>query len=240
MDWPVIGTVSATILVAGALTFEVVVFMQPDPAPIRPLPRLARLIGPDRIPQSDSPLPRLPTLVEPDRIPQSASPLPRLSRLIEPDPIPQGKSPMPADPEPAPPPPQTASIASVLAKSSPSGVVYSAPPPREFKTAKLTLTEPQPRAEQWRIVVTAGANYYNLGGHIDRAGIVDEFASSHLREALKVHRNFPRLPPELRTHILTQNISLPKLAPYRGLLGMNDRTLEEEQAIRFVRVVSNR
>src|SRR5450631_4426323 len=102
MDWPVIGTVSATILVAGALTFEVVVFMQPDPAPFRPLPRL-------------------PTLVEPDPIPQSASPLPRLSRLIEPDPIPQGKSPTPADPEPAPPPPQTASIASVLAKSSPSG-----------------------------------------------------------------------------------------------------------------------
>lgn len=203
MDWPVIGTVSATILVAGALTFEVVVLMQPDPAPIRPLPRLARLIEPERIPRGESPPP-------------------------------------PADPEPAAPPPQTVSIAAALAKSSPSGVVYIAPPPREFKTAKLTLPEPQPRAEQWIVIVTAGATYYNLGGHVDRAGIVDELASSHLREALEAHRNFARLPPDLRTHILTQNISLPRLAPYRGLLGMNDRTLEQEQAIRFVRVVSNR
>jgi len=221
MDWPVIGTVSATILVAGVFTFEVVVFMQPDPAPIRPLPRLPRLIEPARVTQSESPLPRLARLTEPDRVPRSESSLP-------------------ADPEPAAPTPQQASIASAFAKLPPSGVVYSAPPPREFKTAKLTLPDPQPRPEQWRVVVTAGANYYNLGGHVDRAGIVDELASSHLREGLKVHRNFARLPPDLRTHILTQNISLPKLAPYRGLLGMNDKTLEEEQAIRFVRVVSNR
>jgi hypothetical protein len=223
MDWPVIGTVSATILVAGALTFEVVDLMQPDPAPIRPLPQLARLIGPERIVLNQSLVPPLTAPIEPGRIPRNESPIP-------------------ADPEPAAPPPQTASIVSALAKSPSSGVVYTAPPPREFKTAKLTLVEPppQPRAEQWRIVVTAGATYYNLGGHVDRAGIVDEVASGHLREALKAHRNFPRLPPELRTHILTQNISLPRLAPYRGLLGMNDRTLEEEQAIRFVRVVSNR
>jgi hypothetical protein len=242
MDWPVIGTVSATILVAGALTFEVVVFMQPDPAPTTPLPQLARLIGPERIVLSESLVSPLTTPIEPARIPQHASPPPRLARLIEPDRTLQGESPMPADPEPAAPRPQTASIASALAKSSPSGVVYTAPPPREFKTAKLTLAEPTPppRAEQWRVIVTAGATYYNLGGHVDRAGIVDELASSHLRDALKAHRNFPRLPPELRTHILTQNISLPRLAPYRGLLGMNDRTLEEEQAIKFVRVVSNR
>jgi hypothetical protein len=221
MDWPVIGTVSATILVAGALTFEVVDLMQPDPDPIRPLPRLARLIEPDQTVQSESPLPRLTRPIEPDRI-----------RLNE--------SPILVDPEPAAPSPQTASVAPASAKSFPSGVAYGAPAPLEFKTAKLTLPEPPPRIEQWRVVVTAGANYYNLGGHVDRAGIVDELASSQLREALKAHRNFARLPFELRTHILTHNISLPKLAPFRGLLGMNDRTLEEEQAIRFERVVSNR
>ena len=240
MDWPVIGTVSATILVAGAFTFEVVVFMQPDPAPIRPLPRLPRLIEPARMTQSESSMPRLAKVIEPDRVAQGERQLPPLARLTEPDPVPRSESPPPADPEPAVPAPQTASIASAFAKLPPSGVVYSAPPPREFKTAKLTLPDPQPRAEQWRVVVTAGANYYNLGGHVDRAGIVDELASSHLREGLKVHRNFARLPPDLRAHILTQNISLPKLAPYRGLLGMNDKTLEDEQAIRFVRVVSNR
>ena len=241
MDWPIIGTVSATILVAGALTFEVVVFMQPDPAPIRPLPPLAGLIGPEpeRMALSESLLPRLTPPIEPDRIPRNESPLPRLARLIEPDRIPQSDNPLPADPGPAA-MPQTASIASASAKARPSSVAYSAPPPLEFKPAKLTLPEPPPRVEQWRVVVTAAATFYNLGGHVDRAGIVDELASSHLRDALKVHRNFPRLPPDLQTHILTQNISLPRLAPYRGLLGMNDKSLEEEQAIRFVRVVSNR
>ena len=240
MDWPVIGTVSATILVAGAFTFEVVVFMQPDPEPVRPLLRIPKLIEPDRMGQGESPMPRLTKVIEPDRMAQGESTLPRRGRLTEPDRIPRSESPMPADPEPVAPTPQTASIASAFAKSPPSSVVYSAPPPREFKTAKLTLPEPQPRAEQWRVVVTAGASYYNLGGHVDRTGIVDEFASGHLREALKAHRNFARLPPDLRTHILTQNISLPKLAPYRGLLGMNDKTLEAEQAIRFEKVASYR
>ena len=239
MDWPIIGTVSATVLVAGALTFEVVVFMQPDPAPTRPLPPLASLIGPERIVLNENLLPGLTPPMQPDRIPRNESPPPRLARLIEPDRIPPSESLIPADPESVAARP---SIASALAKSPPSGVVYIAPPPREFKTAKLTLPDqpPPPRAEQWRVIVTAAASYYNLGGHIDGAGIVDELASSHLREALKAHRNFPRLPPDLRTHILTQNISLPRLAPYRGLLGMNDKTLEEEQAIRFVRVASNR
>lgn len=244
MDWPVIGTVSATILVAGAVTFEVVVFMQPDPAPIRPLPPLATLIGPEHVVLNESLLPPLTTPIERDRIPQNTSPPLRpaklTEKLTEPDRVPQSESLIPTDPGPAAPRPGKASIASAFAKSSPSGVEYVARPPSEFKTAKLTLPEPQPRPEQWRVIVTAGATYFNLGGHVDGAGIVDELASSHLREALKAHRNFPRLPPELRTHILTQNISLPKLAPYRGLLGMNDKSLEEEQAIRFVKVTSNR
>ena len=242
MDWPIIGTVSATILVAGALTFEVVVFMQPDPAPIRPLPPLATLIGPEpaRVALSESLLPRLNAPIEPDRIPRSQSPPPRLARLIEPERMPPSDSVLPADPEPAVPTAQTASIASASAKARPSGVAYTAPPPLELKPARLTLPDTPPRVEQWRVVVTAAATFYNLGGHVDRAGIVDELASSHLRDALKVHRNFPRLPPDLRTHILTQNISLPRLAPYRGLLGMNDKSLEEEQAIRFVKVVSSR
>jgi len=217
MDWPVIGAVSATILMAGAVTLEVVVFMQPEPAPIMPELRLARLF-------------------ERDRNLQSESPAPRPAELTEPDPMPT--SPMAADPERTA--SQNAHTASAPARLSPSSEVSSARPPREFKAARLTLPEPQPRVEQWRVVVTAGANYYNLGGHVDRTGIADELASSHLRDALKGLRNFARLPPELRTHILTQNISLPKLAPYRGLLGMNDRTLEEEQAIRFERVVSSR
>jgi len=93
-----------------------------------------------------------------------------------------------------------------------------------------------PAAVQWRVVATANASYFNLGGHIDNAGTVDSLASSHMRDAFKVHRNFSKLPPDIKTHILTQNISLPKIAPYRQLLGIDDKKIEQEQAVRFERV----
>ena len=86
------------------------------------------------------------------------------------------------------------------------------------------------------MVPTANASYFNLGGHIDNNGIVDSLASPHLRDALKQHSKFAQLPPDIRTHILTQNINLPKIAPYRGLLGMDDAIMEREQAVRFIRV----
>jgi hypothetical protein len=54
-----------------------------------------------------------------------------------------------------------------------------------------------------RVLVTSKASYFNLGGHVDSAGIVDSIASSRLRDALKEHKNFARLPPDIRTHILT-------------------------------------
>src|SRR5580700_8080512 len=41
MDWPVIGAVSAVVIVAGAVTFEVVVFLQSDPAPVKRAPQPA-------------------------------------------------------------------------------------------------------------------------------------------------------------------------------------------------------
>jgi hypothetical protein len=123
-----------------------------------------------------------------------------------------------------------------------------APPssPAEVKVAKLNPTETDapppaaaaaaPRPEQWRVIATANASYFNLGGHIDKAGIVDSLASPHLRDALSKHSKFGQLPPDIRSHILTQNINLPKIAPYRSLLGMDDRILEQEQAVKFVRV----
>ncbi|MGN6310090.1 MAG: hypothetical protein ACTHNN_11105 [Xanthobacteraceae bacterium] len=109
------------------------------------------------------------------------------------------------------------------------------PPPPSGNVAMVTPHHTQ-QTVQWRAVPTANASYFNLGGHINGAGIVDSVASEQLREAFKVHRNFNKLPPDIRTHILTQNISLPKIAPYRGLLGINDKTIEREQAVRFERV----
>jgi hypothetical protein len=80
----------------------------------------------------------------------------------------------------------------------------------------------------------------NLGGHINKAGVVDSLASGHLREALKAHRNFGRLPAGLRAHIQSSNIDLRRLAPYRTLVGIDDNRIEAEHGVRFVRVVASR
>jgi hypothetical protein len=206
MDWPVIGAVSAAVVVAGAVTFEVVVFMQSDPTPVKRAPQLASYGS---------------------SVERSAYEIPGFASRIS-----AGRPP-PATAIPKKPP-----VASNTVKPAPPSDPPTAPPSGETKTAKLTTPEVQPRAEQWRVVVTAKASYFNLGGHVDSSGVVDSLASSHLRDALKSHRNFPQLPPDIKAHILTQDINLNKLAPYRGLLGMNDKALEEEQAVRFVRVAS--
>ena len=143
-------------------------------------------------------------------------------RLIDPDrtfPI-DGDEAVPQAPAPRP--------ASAVPKKAPAPPVSATPDTSgDLKVAKLTPPELkvatpdiQPRTDQWRVLVTSKASYFNLGGHVDSNGIVDSLASSHLRDALKEHKNFARLPPDIRTHILTQNINLAKIAPYRGLLGI--------------------
>ena len=235
MDWPVIGAVSAVAIVAGAVTFEVVVLMQPDPAPVKRAPLLANYGG-GSVERSAYELPGFATGRKSEWTPTFP-----LIPLIDPDRLPQAESQIPADrpraPEASKKPPATSAAAPAVKPPAPADQ-RNAPPQGELKTAMLTTPEVQPRVEQWRVVVTAKASYFNLGGHVDRAGIVDSLASSHLRDALKSHRNFPKLPPDIQTHILTQNINLAKVAPYRGLLGMDDKTLEEEQAVRFERIAS--
>jgi hypothetical protein len=92
-----------------------------------------------------------------------------------------------------------------------------------------------PAAVRWRVVKTANAGMMNLGGHIDASGNVDSMANSHLRDALVQHANFSKLPPAIQNHIKTQTINLNTIAPYRGLLGINDAKMEAEQGVRFVR-----
>jgi hypothetical protein len=146
-------------------------------------------------------------LIDPDRLPSPES----RPRADQPPPVGIPTGPAPAKPTKAP-----------------STAPAQLSPPGDIKTAKLSPTDPQPqqppfqpRPEQWTVVVTANASYFNLGGHVDKAGVVDGLVSSHPREALKAHRNFGQLPPDIRTHFLTKNISLPKLAPYRNLVGIS-------------------
>jgi hypothetical protein len=240
MDWPVIGAVSAVTLVAGVVTYEVVVFMQSDPAPVKKAPQLASYGS--SVDRSANEIPGFAT-----GKPAEWTPSFPLIRLIDPDALPTPESSAPTRQTPArnstPKPaaaPTSAKPAAEAPKAAAPNDVKAANPAPTAPAAPAAPAQQPPRADQWRVVVTAKASYFNLGGHVDRAGIVDSLATSHLRDALKSHRNFAQLPSEIRNHILTQNINLTKVAPFRGLLGMDDKTLEEEQAVRFERVASNR
>lgn len=238
MDWPMIGAVSAATIVAGVVTFEVVALVNSGPEPVRRAPDLTSYGS--SVERSAYELPGFATG-------RPAQPMPSfpLMRLIDPD----RTFPIEGEENPA-----NQGPASALPKKTPAPTVSTKPAPTastkmepqgDSRTATLTTPEiktaapyAQPRQDQWRVIVTSKASYFNLGGHVDASGIVDSLATSHLRDALKTHRNFAQLPPDIKTHILTQNINLAKIAAYRGLLGIDDRTMEAEQGIRFERVAS--
>ena len=46
-----------------------------------------------------------------------------------------------------------------------------------------------------------------------------------MRDAFRAHKNFDKLPPHIKAHIMTaRNINLVLIAPWRGLLGIDDST----------------
>jgi hypothetical protein len=236
LDWPVVGAIAAVTIVGGAVAYEAFALLKSDPTPAKHPPLLASYGS--SVERTAYDIPGFAGSGSGER-PLSFP----LIRLIDPD---RDSAPEPPAAKSAPPPAAKAS-GSAQPKKAPV-VQETAKPPvsdsGEVKVAKLTPTETSPapaaatpaRAEQWRVIPTANASYFNLGGHIDRAGIVDGLATPHLRDALTKHSKFGQLPADIRTHILTQNIDLPKIAPYRSLLGMDDRILEQEQAVKFVRV----
>jgi hypothetical protein len=106
------------------------------------------------------------------------------------------------------------------------------PPPSRLK--------PQVGSDLWEVRTTAKASYFNLGGHVDKNGAVDTLASSYLRDALKKHQNYPRLPAHIQAYINEPNINLAKIAGYRAVLGMDDKEMEEKQGVQFVRIAASR
>jgi hypothetical protein len=121
------------------------------------------------------------------------------------------------------------------------------PTERQKETATTTGSQSKEAAnpehaaiEEWKVITTAKASYFNLGGHVDANGNIDSLASGHFREAIKKNPNYPKLPQAIKMAIEAPRISLVKLAPYRTSLGMNDKQMEEEQGVKFVRVASTR
>jgi hypothetical protein len=139
------------------------------------------------------------------------------------------------------PPPIPAGSGKRASMPMPMGTRLSDRLPPQADYASLPRPEPKAlpmAAELWRVETTPKANYFNLGGHVDRDGVVDSLASSYLRDALKKHRNFVKLPPQIKAYVEAPTINLAKIAGYRAMLGIDDRKMEEEQGVKFVRVAS--
>jgi hypothetical protein len=114
------------------------------------------------------------------------------------------------------------------------------PPERAHNEVKPTPPQPQIISDSWAVQTTAKANYLNLGGHVDKNGVVDNVASGYLSEALKKHKNYPKLPAQIQAYINAPNVNLAKIAGYRALLGMDDKEMEEKQGVKFIRISSSR
>jgi hypothetical protein len=125
------------------------------------------------------------------------------------------------------------------AKDPPQSPVYSSSAHNEVKPQTSALKS-QSSSDLWEVHTTAKANYFNLGGHVDKNGVVDSLASSYLRDALKKHQNFAKLPSRIQGYITEPNINLAKIAAYRALLGIDDKEMEEKQGLQFVRIVASR
>jgi hypothetical protein len=215
MDWPLAGAVTGVGVLACVVGFGTFALIRSAPEPVkRPLPTTV-LWAPAGQPT---------TLIVLDPATDDTSD-------VAPAP------PRPRASEPAPPKEKKKAVTQ---KPASDAFARTQPLPDQKKMAPAPggakALEPQVAVEQWRVITTSKASFTNLGGHVDKAGIVDNMANSHLREAFQKHRNFDRLPSHIKTHINTQNINLALIAPYRGLLGINDKNIEEEQGVKFVRV----
>ena len=229
MDWPVVGAVTGVGVLTCVVGVSAYALMRSAPAPAERPPiaqsfNFHSMLGPTVYPIQNGLLePETPT---PHAYDDGASALPAARK---------GPTQRPASDDLAKAPAKVPSSPDqrTMASLNPNGLRPEAPPPPVVRPQAPAAT---PEVVQWRVVKTAKAGMMNLGGHIDNNGIVDSMANSHLRDALVKHANFGKLPPAIQTHIRTQSIDLNRLAPYRGLLGMDDRKMEEEQGVRFERV----
>jgi hypothetical protein len=224
MDWPLTGAVAGTLIFAGATTAGLSFLYQSSPhdliVPKAPLP-LLMMTDSNQISMESG------RLSEPVAYPSTQTPqVPLVQTRTEP--VNAGKIKESTN--------QYLPDDSMARGRSPSNHARPALP----SVSAPLPAQPQIRVQEWRAIPTARANLFNLGGHLDQSGVVDNMASGPLREAFKKVRNYDKLPPEAKALIETPNINLSKLAPYRALLGIDDNKIEQEQAVKFVRVASTR
>jgi hypothetical protein len=224
MDWPLTGAVAGTLILADATTAGLFFLYQSSPHDLivskAPLPFLMTTDS-TRI-SMDSP-----RLSEPVAYPSIQTPQAPLVRTRT-EPVNAGEIKESTN--------QYLPDDSMARRRSSS---EHAKPASPSVSAPLSV-QSQTTVQEWRAVATARANLFNLGGHLDQSGLVDNMASGPLRDAFKKGKNYDKLPPEAKALIEAPNINLSKLAPYRALLGIDDSKIEQEQAVKFVRVASTR
>jgi hypothetical protein len=269
MDWPLTGALAGVTILVGVVGYGTLTLLgsgapQTTPAPPRPvlLPSRERPAVANVSPIPDIPNAPADTAIRSDPAPGATSDPPHeaSSDIIGGYPAPNqygprstarrstvGSNAPPASLDSAK--RRHAAIQeSPFAGAKPSDISGSRLPPEgQIKTAPTTASKSKEAAnpehvgiEEWKVITTARASYFNLGGHVDANGNIDSLASSHFRDALKKHPNYPKLPQAIKMGIEAPKISLVKLAPYRRSVGMNDKQIEEEQGIKFVRVASTR
>lgn len=224
MDWPLTGAVAGTLILAGTTTAGLFFLYQSSPhdriVPKAPPPLLMEADS-TRISMD------LPRLSEPVAYPSIQTPqVPLVQTRTEP--VNAGKIKESTT--------QYHPDDSMVRRQSSSDHTKPASP-----SVSAALSAPTHiRVQEWRAVPTARASLFNLGGHLDQSGVVDNMASGPLRDAFKKVKNYDKLPPEAKALIEAPNINLSKLGPYRALLGIDDSKIEQEQAVKFVRVASTR
>jgi hypothetical protein len=223
VDWTLTGALGGVAIMAVAVGYEFSVIPRYSPEPAE-----KHQAGPILIPPPEH------ATVEPSSNapavgydPQSSSPAMRFG------PAPQANAPRLSDTTESPQNSSRVGLSS-RAKDHPLPPVYASeatPPPR---------SKPQTSSDLWEVHTTAKASYFNLGGHVNKNGVVDSLASSYLRDALKKHQNYVKLPSHIQAYINEPNINLAKIAGYRAVLGIDDKEMEEKQGVQFIRIVASR
>ncbi len=250
MDWPLTGVLVGVALLAGTVGYELLVITRSSPEPAKKYQATSILLPARERPAVDTstyaPAAEYNSAV-PASAPQAYSTV-SASRLADPPRVSgTASTSVPAN---GPRVYSTASASETPYRLDTPPPVGGRPkdhsPPAEYASAAHNEVKPpsppkpQITVEAWEVQITAKASYFNLGGHVDKNGIVDSTASSYLRDALKKNKNYPKLPPEIQAYIEAPNINLAKIAGYRALLGMDDREMEEKQGVKFIRLASSR
>jgi hypothetical protein len=226
MDWTLTGALGAVAILVVAVGYEFYVITG---------------YSPERA-KKHQPAPTL--IAAPERaVIEASSNAPAVGYAPQASPPVEGYAPAPrtsVPPSAITEPPQNSSRVEVSsrAKDQPLPPAYANSAHGEVKLP--ARSKPKISSDLWEVHTTAKANYFNLGGHVDKNGVVDSLASSYLRDALKKHSNYAKLPAHIQTYINEPSIHLAKIAGYRAQLGIDDKEMEEKQGVQFIRIAASR